>query len=1766
MKIRTLVFIGLVCLLSLAWGVPLQWQAISLGMAKAFALNREASASFQQGQRVTVQLRSSSYSTTIQGVPIFGDGGCPNGTSNGSPNTATVTAPFAYECKEEKLSGQAVVNFPAGPLAGALDGAGDLVLDAPVRFTGSVRITGEISRNIGGDNRRFLELTSFYCPIVRDTRQISLTPEVWSASYDCSLNKLNRLANGNYGLSGLQIRYFGGRLDLRSSVGAEYAAATSCPSLGLQNGAAGPTQCPPARLRVETQAETLAGNSSFVLVTARKADGTLDASYNGPVQVSLAPGTTPKLACLEPEIIGATCAATQTLTMTSGNLTRGLLLRTPEQPLTTNTVLKANDPPLAGNVIVKAEVGNISATSETRVKSPLDLKINRIEVQQGYKPVFASDLDGPWVQYRDLLIRVFLDANSMEFMSYGSIRDITASLTVRNQAGAQIEGSPFSLKLSAFAKGTERPNDPYVFLRVLPLEDAQGSGSLNHVLYVTQEQLNLSVKLDDVYPDKDPTNNEKPLPPLRFVTSKPMTVLYSPALLKTATQSTVCPTEAGIANEINLVQLAYPVSYPESRGQLRFIQVPNPNKNEACEVLTGDPLPQRPITVWWFWLNRTKRSDVKSWVYFVHRNFFPLTNRPNHSGISNSIGGSVTIVSDKCLGPDTNTQCGILAHELGHIFDLGDTYQSTGVTPQRSPNNPPQGDNTGTGNPVGTGTYSWFHHRFSLSAPDFIDFMGAANTTWTDRVNWNYLRTQLLPTTNATAAEAPDTLAEAAAADNFVIVQGQIRKNGAGEFTTCYTLTGAGLASAAGNGDYVIETLDANAAVLGSLSFAPNFRPTDSDVDLDAASFSYALPFSSAVRQLRIRSTAGIFATRQVSAAAPVVSFTTNFGGQTLTGRQTVRWNGSDADGNALSYSLFYSPDGQLQIPLALETTDTSYEWDTAETPAGSAARLTLTATDGVNATTIESGAFTVPNHPPNVVILTPAHLQQFKTGETVNLSASLYDVEDGWVFRPAFTWVSDLQGALGTGGQLAVNNLQAGAHRITATGADSQGARGSATITIIIRADSFSNLEAAPGNADFGTVIVGQTRDFKLSVQNTGNAPFTINALTSNNPQFRVLTPVAPFTVAARSQQELTLRFTPLAAGNQNGTLTISANASNRSSLGIALTGSATGATARPVATVSAASFSGQTLAPDSIVAAFGVNLATGVVVSNMLPLPTSLAGTTVRVRDSVGAERLAPLFFVAPQQINYLIPEGTGTGAATITVTSGDGSLSIGAVSIAAIAPGLFTANANGQGVAAAVALRVKAGGAQIYEPVSRFDQAQNRFVALPIDLGPPGDQVFLIMFGTGMRNVSSLAAAALTIGGTNAELLYVGAQGEFVGLDQVSARLPRSLIGRGEMDVALTVDGRTANTARVAIAGTQTCNYAIAPTSQTFNAGANTGSVNVTANSGCAWTATSNAGFITITSGATGNGNGAVNYSVAANTTSGTRTGTLTIAGQTFTVTQAGGGGACSFTLTPTTQIFTAGAGSGNINVATQAGCNWTAATVETWIVITAGRTGSGNGRVDFTVTANSSAIPRAGVITVAGQTFFVGQAGTGATCRLLPISIGQTINGELTATDCGSPVYGDDYYADLFYFTATAGQRVAIQLSSSAFDAYLTLIGPDGEPVTEDDDGGGGTNARIPPGSGFLTLPLSGAYIIEASSAFKREIGAYTLSLSAPSGSVSGKTQGASDSAGAASQRPTTSSVAGQAVTGSVADAVTVSKRRLSGKSVVRRRPRAPFDDR
>jgi uncharacterized protein (TIGR03437 family) len=235
----------------------------------------------------------------------------------------------------------------------------------------------------------------------------------------------------------------------------------------------------------------------------------------------------------------------------------------------------------------------------------------------------------------------------------------------------------------------------------------------------------------------------------------------------------------------------------------------------------------------------------------------------------------------------------------------------------------------------------------------------------------------------------------------------------------------------------------------------------------------------------------------------------------------------------------------------------------------------------------------------------------------------------------------------------------------------------------------------------------------------------------------------------------------------------------------------------------VSAASFTAAAgLAPESITSGFGSPLGDDTVAALSLPLPTRLGGISLKITDSAGMERLAPLFFVSPGQINYMMPSGTANGPVTVTVTDGSGPIASGAAQISNVAPGLFSANSSGQGVPAGFILRVKAGGSQSFEPIAQFDSAQNRFVPAPIDLGPATDQVFLGLYGTGLRFRSSLSAVSCAIGGASNEVLFAGPAPGFVGLEQVNLRLSRGLIGRGAVDVALSVDGKAANTVRVSV----------------------------------------------------------------------------------------------------------------------------------------------------------------------------------------------------------------------------------------------------------------------------------------------------------------------------------------------------------------------------
>jgi len=238
---------------------------------------------------------------------------------------------------------------------------------------------------------------------------------------------------------------------------------------------------------------------------------------------------------------------------------------------------------------------------------------------------------------------------------------------------------------------------------------------------------------------------------------------------------------------------------------------------------------------------------------------------------------------------------------------------------------------------------------------------------------------------------------------------------------------------------------------------------------------------------------------------------------------------------------------------------------------------------------------------------------------------------------------------------------------------------------------------------------------------------------------------------------------------------------------------------TATPqIAIFNAAGLASPFSAPDAIMTVFGFNLADATATADRNPLPASLAGTSVTVKDVSGVERTAQLFYASPTQINLLVPTDTIPGPVTVTVTNSSGSSFSIVTKAAATAPGLFSANATGKGVAAAQVVRVRADGSQSTQNVARFDENQKVFVPEPVDLSNPTDKLYLVLYGTGLRYAPGNASAtSVTIGGQTLPVLFSGAQPLFTGLDQINVGpLPASLKGAGTVDVRVIVNGQLAN----------------------------------------------------------------------------------------------------------------------------------------------------------------------------------------------------------------------------------------------------------------------------------------------------------------------------------------------------------------------------------
>ena len=228
----------------------------------------------------------------------------------------------------------------------------------------------------------------------------------------------------------------------------------------------------------------------------------------------------------------------------------------------------------------------------------------------------------------------------------------------------------------------------------------------------------------------------------------------------------------------------------------------------------------------------------------------------------------------------------------------------------------------------------------------------------------------------------------------------------------------------------------------------------------------------------------------------------------------------------------------------------------------------------------------------------------------------------------------------------------------------------------------------------------------------------------------------------------------------------------------------------ATPLASLlSAASLNIGPVAPASIVSLFG----------------SCLAGTTgaaaVSITDSSGAVQPLTTVYTSATQINAILPANLANGVATVSITPTGGVAITGSLTVRPVAPGLFSGAASGSGVAAADTVTVHADGS-VTNDVAFTCTTTGTCVGRPISVSTPGDTVYLMLFGTGLRNRTSLTNTSVIFGTQSVVPIYAGSQNGFAGLDQINVVIPPSLAGTGAVSLAVKVDGVSSNAVTIQI----------------------------------------------------------------------------------------------------------------------------------------------------------------------------------------------------------------------------------------------------------------------------------------------------------------------------------------------------------------------------
>jgi len=429
------------------------------------------------------------------------------------------------------------------------------------------------------------------------------------------------------------------------------------------------------------------------------------------------------------------------------------------------------------------------------------------------------------------------------------------------------------------------------------------------------------------------------------------------------------------------------------------------------------------------------------------------------------------------------------AHETGHLLDRRHTNTTANVTDPRCRTKPdgatpediavvdPDSDwpyPTAKIEEWGLDGYGfgWLLSSSSAlkdpgNAYDYMSYCGtlSGGNVWTSRWTYEHIHSETLQ------LQATGLLVQALSAPQpYFIASGLVYTDDTATLDPIWVITSTVTPENPPEGaQYCLEAQDASNTPLASRCFDLTFVDYETGQTTDVDGFNLMLPYPSGVARIVLKKGASELGIQSVSANAPVVTVLSPNGGESwsATGTYTITWSATDADGDPLTYSTLYSPDGSNWVPVGASTTETELTVNAGELAGSSNGRIRVMASDGVNTSSDESDeVFTVGKKPPSVYILSPDGDVTISPGTPLLLQGYAYDLEDGTLEDVALSWSSDIDGFLGAGSELLVSGLSPATHTVTCTATDSDGQTGTDTVEITVRACYTLTTNVNPGGS----------------------------------------------------------------------------------------------------------------------------------------------------------------------------------------------------------------------------------------------------------------------------------------------------------------------------------------------------------------------------------------------------------------------------------------------------------------------------------------------------------------------------------------------------------------------------------------------------------------------------------------------------------------------------------------------------------------------------